>query len=133
MSKNWYSFWKSKDPKKGEKWTKKGSKYYLVAANWRLADNLYRYYKNSNFCKKVYKLGSWSSISSSISEKKIKAGDLLFFDFDGDGTIDHATVVKSVSSSDLKYSAHTTDEEGRSLKSRYKSGNKVYIVSMKTN
>lgn len=49
-----------------------------------------------------------SSQINIIKKYNIKAGNLLYFDFDGDGVYTHAAIISSVNAG-IKYCEHTKD------------------------
>ncbi|MGN0528483.1 MAG: amidase domain-containing protein [Eubacterium sp.] len=72
-------------------------------------------------------------ICIAASNKSVKAGDIMFFDW-GDGKgISHATIVSKVTSNDIYYAAHSRSRYNYSVKGAYQSKWKIYIISMKTN
>lgn len=59
---------------------------------------------------------------------QVQPGDLLYFDFDGDGIIDHATIVTKVENGEIYYAGNTVRRFDQPLSESYESGNCVYIV-----
>ena len=104
-----------------------------VSASWRLANIQYSYFKNSIYSKGVVTLRKGTSLSTLIRAYKIQAGDLAYFDDDGNGVPNHATIITKVTSNMIYYSAHTSNRRNYKI-TNYTNQNyklKVYIVRMR--
>lgn len=65
---------------------------------------------------------------------EIKPGDLLYWDFEGDDIIDHATMITDIDKNGyLKYSGHTVDQYNADVYEGLNdfSNVKLHIVKMK--
>ena len=78
-----------------------------ISENWRKADNEYEYFKGKNYSKEVITIDSPSEISNAIAHNKIQVGDLMYFDEDGDGIPNHATIISKINRDMIYYAAHT--------------------------
>ena len=113
MDNDWHSF--------NADWNK-------TTINWTYADNLYKYMKKRAKSKKL----TFSKKKKGIikNAKKVAIGDLLFFDFDNDELMDHATIITKTSKNDIFYSGHTNPAKDKSLKKNI-GKSQMYVVKMK--
>lgn len=72
--------------------------------SWSVANSLRWYLATS-------KRGLTATQVSSVSELEI--GDVIFYDFKGNGVINHSTIVTSISNGMVYVHAHTNDSEDR--------------------
>jgi hypothetical protein len=82
---------------------------------------------------KCITIPSSKDIVSTIKNNNLQGGDIMYFDDNGDGIPDHATMISSVKSTMINYTAHTKpryDEPLTTFFLQYKSG-KVYILTIK--
>ncbi len=104
-----------------------------ISENWRKADNEYEYFKGKNYSKEVITIDSPSEISNAIAHNKIQVGDLMYFDEDGDGIPNHATIISKINRDMIYYAAHT--EPRRMQKLTYfldgTPNHKAYIVILR--
>lgn len=111
---------------------------------WGAADSQYRYFsdKNNGFAKETFNINTVDELNKLGKSGKIKPGDLLYWDFEGDGRINHATMISNVNNGQLKYTGHTSDTYNKSTKKTFKeyvilnkkygtSGPKLHVVKMK--
>lgn len=105
-----------------------------VTITWSRAPEQYAYYKKSEYDCKNLSIKSISDIKDAIKEG-VKAGDLIYFDNDKDGTVDHAAMISNVDSGMIYYTAHTFARYNQPLSNYFKTGNKgqIYIVMLKDN
>lgn len=106
---------------------------------WTVANENYKYFSNpqNGFMEEEIEISSLDQIDETYQSGKVKKGDLLYWDFDGDGKIDHATMITGVDG-ELKYSGHTDDRFNASLAqvylqiiNEYGIEPKLHIVRMK--
>ncbi len=104
-----------------------------VGEAWRLADKQYKYFKNSVYANKTIKITKKSDISSLIEKHKIKKGDLMYFDFDKDKKINHATIISSIKKGKIYYSGHTRSQFDQPLTSYFEnySSGIAYVITIK--
>ena len=100
MNDDWFYLYSARN----KKW--KHSNY------WSVASQNMAYFYRSKYVRKhksfnLHKTNMSSQINI-IKKYNIKVGDLLYFDFDGDGVYTHAAIISSVNAG-IKYCAHTKD------------------------
>ena len=100
MNDDWFYLYSARN----KKW--KHSNY------WSVASQNMAYFYRSKYVRKhksfnLHKTNMSSQINI-IKKYNIKAGNLLYFDFDGDGVYTHAAIISSVNAG-IKYCAHTKD------------------------
>lgn len=105
-----------------------------VFITWSRAPEQCDYFKNSKYYSKDLSIKNISDIKDAIKEG-VKAGDLIYFDNDKDGTVDHAAMISKVDSGMIYYTAHTFARYNQPLSNYFKTGNKgqIYIVMLKDN
>lgn len=105
-----------------------------VTITWSRAPEQYAYYKKSQYNCKNFSINSISDIKDAIKEG-VQAGDLIYFDNEKDGTVDHAAMVSKVDKGMIYYTAHTIARYNQPLSNYFKTGNKgqIYIVMLKDN
>lgn len=89
---------------------------------WRIAHEHYKYFsdkKNGYIEGEEIKITSLTELDDIYKSKVVEKGDLLYWDFKGDGDIDHTTVISSVDG-ELKYTGHTQDVFNESVKRTFK-------------
>ena len=72
-------------------------------------------------------------IAAAIEEYNIRPGDLLYWDFEGDGEVSHASMIVSVDNGTIIYAQHTDEKDDGNL-NRYLAENKetyVYVVRVR--
>ena len=87
-----------------------------VSAAWRLCAINYSYFKKSVYAKRVFVIkDTRNSVRASIN--KLKIGDLLYMDDDGDGVPNHAVIISSINRKKKKiyYAAHTNPHKKKDL------------------
>lgn len=107
---------------------------------WTVAHDQFKYFSNK---KNGYSKGDPIKITSPKQlrelEKKgiVKEGDLLYWDWEGDKKINHATIITDTMNGELKYSGHSNPRRDKKLKESFKTAkndNKqatMYIVRLK--
>ncbi|NMC57496.1 MAG: CHAP domain-containing protein [Eubacteriaceae bacterium] len=105
-----------------------------VAITWSRAPEQYAYFKKSEYNYKNILIKSISDIKDAIKEG-VKAGDLIYFDNDTDGTVDHAAIISKVDGGMIYYCAHTFSRYNQPLSNYFQTGNtgQIYIVMLKDN
>jgi len=93
MTRNWFSY---KNPS-----TPNG---FFVSYSWRVVENQYRHFRYSGYCRGKLTI-SRKTIFQALS-KGVRKGDIMFFDKDGNGVPDHATLITFVTRWMLFYTAH---------------------------
>ena len=89
---------------------------------WRLAHEHYKYFSNKEngyIEGEEIKITSLEELDNIFKSGVVEKGDLLYWDFTGDGEIDHTTVISSVDG-ELKYTAHTTDKFDASVETGFR-------------
>lgn len=101
---------------------------------WSRAPEQYAYYEKSEYHYKNFSIKSISDIKDAIKEG-VKAGDVIYFDNDTDGTVDHAAIISKVDSGMIYYCAHTFSRFNQPLSHYFQTGNtgRIYIVMLKDN
>ena len=87
-----------------------------VSAAWRLCAINYSYFKKSVYAKRVFVIkDTRNSVRASIN--KLKIGDLLYMDDDGDGVPNHAVIISSINRKKkiIYYAAHTNPHKKKDL------------------
>lgn len=79
---------------------------------WAVADNQYRYFSNldNGYAEKTYEVATLEDLEKVENSGEVQPGDLLYWDFEGDGEVDHATMITNIDSGRLYYSGHTLDQ-----------------------
>lgn len=101
----------------------RGQNYKNVqgGTTWISAPDLYRYLKNQGF--------SYAKVNSNL--KNIYRGDVVFMDFDNDGSMDHATICTGFNSNGTPvYCAHSSWRRNYSYSTSQWSGGTAYVVHM---
>ena len=106
-------------------------KQYIVSEAWRLQD------KQREYFLKYYSRGSTvinknSNLKKIIKNKKIKKGDIIYFNNKGKG-YSHAAIIYSVKGGTIRYSAHTDNYLKKDVKDFFKSKSKgsIMVVTLK--
>ena len=104
-----------------------------ISPAWRLADKQYNTIKKSKLSNKTFSITSKADIKKKLKKYTVKKGDLLYFDYENDKKMNHATIISSVSKSSIKYSAHTSSRFDRDVKSAFDDYSKLrlYVVTIK--
>ena len=96
---------------------------------WSSADGQFDYFKNSEYAAGT---GYFTEDSIESAAKILKPGDIMYFDNNDDGDVNHATIVTDVSDNMVFYGAHTEprfDQEVTTFFKGYPDG-RVYYVSL---
>jgi len=100
-----------------------------VSEAWRLVGPQYNYFKNSSYVS-----GELTVTSSNYMTKMdgVQIGDLLYFDYNGNGIPTHAAIITSISGG-IRYAGHTTNRRYQPLDSFFEKNpnGKAYILLMK--
>ena len=110
---------------------------YDFTAPWSLANSQFQYFSNPSngfISGEVIEIhpGSKQDISSAIKQN-VQKGDLLYWDFEGDKKINHATILTAVTNDAIFYGGHTGPAERNNLVgilANYPNG-MVYVVKMR--
>ena len=149
MNNNWYYFQNINSPhyvlgifaddlyvdKDGNIVTKPVSYYF--SPEWSVANSQYLYFSNieNGYVQEVITLqGTKDEVKTQLAKLsgKVKAGDLLYWDFENDGTYNHATIITGINDkNELLYSGHTKPRNNYSVIDSYEPENKITIVIMK--
>ena len=109
MSNGWFF---EKIPFGHDKWT----------ASWVSAPDQYKYFRLWGFTKYIITIDREDyfdrhCLKAMITHYGIKGGDLMYMDFDGDGKIDHATMITGYSwGTELYFTAHSDPKYGFPVK-----------------
>ena len=98
-------------------------------ATWAGANAQYQYFSNPNngYSQQTLCFHEAKYIRQWVQSGIIRPGDLLYWDFNGDGVIDHASIIVGVTDNDIIYAQHTTDKSDGSLYGAL-SGNEEYYT-----
>jgi hypothetical protein len=109
---------------------------YEVSASWSMADNLYNYFKNSDYSIKIVEITEQEAmdeftLQSIIQSNSIQIGDMLMMDFESDGHIDHSTIINRVNHT-LLYTAHSVNRYNHDFRLTYDdySSCKIYVICL---
>ena len=144
MDNKWHSFCASRRPSKDradyDNWDldfkRIPFRYYRVSDAWSLAKELYNYLSKYYSVKK-YK--SKSALKKAIKNKKIRNGDVAFFN-DSENGIHHSVLIGKVTSNNCFYYAHSKDrnaekesikKNGVGLVEAFDHESIIYVVSMR--
>ena len=113
-----------------------GIKYTNITWNvseaWRLVRMQYSYFRDSIYTRNPITITSISDIANAISWYGIQQGDLLYFDDDGDGTPNHAAIIRTVGGTMIYYAAHSNNRReqgiGEYLKKKPSIFSQIYIL-----
>lgn len=101
-----------------------------VTSTWSCADVQYQHFKNQYFVSKVITISNLSDLQNAVKYGKIRLGDLIYFDDDGNGTPNHAGIINNVDAKMIYYAGHTQERFNQPLDTYIKnnSSHKVYIL-----
>ncbi len=123
MNEDWYAH--KKDVIIGEH-----NDQFDVSPAWRRVENQYRYFVHSDYCSDVIKFDGQDVVNGNlgqiIKDNNIQVGDLLYFDTESDGSINHGTVISSIESDMIYYSAHSLSRKDRKLSDGVNEGRYTY-------
>lgn len=110
--------------KEGNSWrrVKKGQNYKDVKGGvaWVNAPELFSYLKSQGF--------SYEVVKSDLSN--IHKGDVVFMDFDNDGSVSHSTICTGKSGKTPYYCAHSSWRKNYKYSTEQWAGGKAYVVHM---
>lgn len=100
----------------------RGQDYKKVTGGttWVSATELYKYLKNQGY--------AYETVKSDLSN--IHTGDVVFMDFDGNGTADHSTICTGKSGKTPYYCAHSSWRKNYNYSTSQWSGGKAYVIHM---
>jgi RHS repeat-associated protein len=103
-----------------------------VSSSWNNANAHYNYFSNpaNGFINGSILVVNSSNITQMLRDNIIQTGDLLYWSSDGGNSMHHATIISSVSSTDIFYSGNTSSRFDHSLRGAIGSGT-VYIVRLR--
>ena len=111
---------------------------WSVSYSWSVVPTQYNYFKR-HYSKTTYTIKDTKKSLQSVV-LKIKIGDPLYFDDNGDGKPNHAAIVSGLNKKTkrLYYAGHSNSHSGKNIEEDYlthKKGSKkkVYVVAMKDN
>ena len=98
----------------------RGQDYKKVTGGttWVSATELYKYLKNQGY--------AYETVKSDLSN--IHTGDVVFMDFDGNGTADHSTICTGKSGKTPYFCAHSNWRKNCNYSTSQWSGGKAYVV-----
>ena len=104
---------------------------FYVTRAWSSVNPLYEYLIN-NYSEGVIEITEGTDLEALKERYGIQVGDIMFFDADGDGIPNHATIITDVSES-IGYSAHTESRRDQDINMFFKQSpkGKAYIVLIK--
>lgn len=113
-------------------------KYYYnwdVGSAWRLANEQYKYFKESVYKNECFMLKKKTNIGNAIKKHHIQKGDLMYFDFEGDSHIEHATMISKVGKGRIYYTAHTDSKWNEDINTFFKKHKDgiIYVITIKDN
>ena len=106
----------------------------LLTDTWNCADAQYKYFtdsKNGFINNKDTDVTKVSSLEELNNVNDLQVGDLLYWDFDGDGKMDHASIVVDGDEGNIKFAANTTDYSDKLVSAGYQEGNDLYFVRLR--
>ena len=100
---------------------------------WIQARSLYTYVR-AFYKKNEYIIKKYSDVPNYTS--KVKIGDLVFFDWESDGKINHAGIISMINKTDIFYAGHTSSRlyysiTGVTNRKKYKGKITIYIITLK--
>lgn len=92
---------------------------YDRTETWSIVFDQYEYFSESDYCSELFSFEGSAIVNGNlpqiIAEHNIQPGDLLYMDWEGDGTPNHATMVCSVSEDNITYTGHTNPQWNQDL------------------
>lgn len=113
------------------------SVYYTwdETAAWINANKQYEYFsnvKNPYINGDVIRIDNSEALRQAANSMEIQMGDLLYFDFNNDGKIDHATIIVEVANGQISYAGNTAIRREKGIdKEIFDEGNVLYVVRIK--
>ena len=106
------------------------------STTWTVANEQYKWISNPDngyINGSVLMVNKADSIPQIIEDNNVQKGDLLYWDFNNDGKIDHTSVIVSTEGGDITYAQHSGDKTDGKLKPYLESDPKarVFIVRIK--
>ena len=105
--------------------------FFYVTRAWSSVNPLYEYLIN-NYSEGVIEITEGTDLEALQERYGVQVGDVMFFDADGDGIPNHATIITAVSET-IGYSAHTESRRDQDIDTFFKQSpkGKAYIVLIK--
>jgi hypothetical protein len=96
---------------------------YEVSSTWSLAVDQYEYFAESDYCTSIIRItseivSSDEKLNNLVNNQGIQKGDLLMMDFEGDGIIDHSTIINDVTDT-LLYAGHTKNRFNKDFRTAW--------------
>ena len=116
MDDKWYS-------RRGKKWIYAflipDSQYkhrygWDVSPAWSIASHQFEYFRDSEYVNACQEIDGSSTIEEILSSG-IQVGDIIYFDWESDGVLDHSVIVTEISDDEVYLTYHSTDRERQAL------------------
>ena len=106
----------------------------LLSDTWNNADAQYKYFSNSENGYSegdTIKISSYKELQDALKTYNIQTGDLLYWDDEGDGNANHATIISKVDDG-LYYAGNTSNRfDEKVIAEQFKKYKCLYIVHLK--
>ena len=106
----------------------------LLSKTWNNADAQYKYFSNSEngYCEgETIKISSYEELQEALKTYNIQTGDLLYWDDEGDGNANHATIISKVDNG-LYYAGNTSARFDELVtEEKFEHYEAIYIVRLK--
>ena len=94
-----------------------------VTKAWRSAPDQYSYLKNAGYTEGEIICYSTSNLTmllepcshNGLAPRSIMPGDLMYFDWSGDGQIDHSSIITEIDGNEIYLTYHSTDRKNKPL------------------
>ena len=104
---------------------------YDYTKTWSCVVDQFRYFLLWGFTKyviRITKKTSENDFKRLIKQYNIRKGDLIYMDFDGNGSLDHATMISSIANGKtIKYTGHTNSQFDKKISEVFKSNKKCIM------
>ena len=85
-----------------------------VSPAWSIASHQFEYFRESEYVNACQEIDGSSTIEEILSSG-IQVGDIIYFDWESDGVLDHSVIVTEISDDEVYLTYHSTDRERQAL------------------
>ena len=85
-----------------------------VSPAWSIASHQFEYFRDSEYVNACQEIEGSSTIEEILSSG-IQVGDIIYFDWESDGVLDHSVIVTEISDDEVYLTYHSTDRERQAL------------------